>query len=257
MVIKSISALGQYTGELLDRIGLISLFLYNAMVSLSVKGFSTKKFLAQANYIGVQSLSVILLTGGSVGSVMAWQTYNGLQKFQTYEFIGPIVFLGMVREFGPVLSAIMVAGRAGSAMTAEIGTMQISEQIDALRTLNIDVQQYLIIPRILATTAVLPLLSLFCSLCGVVGGYIIAVGFLKVNHELYISSIQQNVMLKDIFHGLVKALVFGYLLSVIATYKGYVTRGGAKNVGISTTQSVVAACLTILVTDFIMTSVMP
>lgn len=257
MVIKSITLLGKQTEEFLNNVGEIALFIYTAMLSLSVKGFSPKKLFAQINSIGVDSLSVIFLTGGSVGSVMAWQTYVGLQQFRTYEYIGPVVFLGMVRVLGPVLSAIMIAGRSGSAMTAEIGTMQISEQVDALRTLNIDVQQYLIVPRILAATIVLPLLSLFCSLCGFLGSYVVTVWGLKVNNELFISSIQQNVGMGDIFHGLVKAVVFGFCLSVIATYKGYNTRGGAKNVGVSTTQSVVMSCLTVLVIDFILTSLMP
>jgi phospholipid/cholesterol/gamma-HCH transport system permease protein len=162
----------------------------------------------------------------------------------------------MVREFGPVLSAIMVAGRSGSAMTGEISTMKISEQVDALRTLGIDVQQYLTIPRLVATTLVLPLLSLFCSLCGTIGGYMVTVWGLKVNHELYIASIQQNVVVGDIVHGLIKAVIFGFLIALIATYKGFHTRGGAKDVGISITQSVVACCLTILIVDYILTSLL-
>lgn len=257
MVIKSISILGRRTEEVLHHIGTMALFVYGVLLSLSSKGVSPKKLFAQINNIGVNSLSVILLTGSSVGSVMAWQTYNGLHQFKTYQYIGPVVFMGMVRVLGPVLSAIMIAGRSGSAMTAEIGTMQITEQVDALRTLNIDVQQYLIVPRIVATTLILPLLSLFCSLCGFLGSYIVTVWGLKVNSELFISSIQQQVVMGDIIHGLIKAVIFGFLLSLIATYKGFNTRGGAKNVGIATTESVVMSCLTVFITDFIMSSLMP
>jgi len=254
MILKTITLIGQYTQAQLDRFGTIVLFLQDAIRSFIVNLVDPKKLLTQINHIGVNSLSVIMLTGFSVGSVLAWQTYIGLKRFGAYQYIGPVVFLGMVREFGPVLSAIMVAGRAGSAMTAEIGSMQITEQIDALRTLGINVHQYLILPRIIGTTIILPLLSLFCSLCGIIGGYAIAVWVLKVNHELYISSIRQNVGLGDIFNGLMKAVVFGFLISLIATFKGYKTRGGAKDVGRSTTESVVNASLTILITDYILTS---
>lgn len=254
MVIKSINNLGRYTQNIFGQLGTITLFLYEATRSFIKHGVSSTKLLAQMNSVGVNSLSVIALTGVSIGSVMAWQTHVGLKNFGTYEFIGPIVFMGMVRELGPVLSAIMVAGRAGSAMTAEIGTMQITEQVDALRTLGINVKQYLIVPRIVGTTLMMPLLSLFCSLCGVMGGYAVAVFYLKVNPQMYLSSIRQNVMMKDIFHGLIKSTVFGFLLATIATFKGFKTRGGAKNVGISTTQSVVNACLTTFVVDFILTA---
>lgn len=256
MLLNSINSLGHYTSQLFYRFGSLAIFLYETMRSITRRSVDVKKTLAQMNFIGVKSLSVIVITGASVGSVLAWQTFIGLKRFGAYQYIGPVVFLGMVREFGPVLSAIMVAGRAGSAMTAEIGTMKISEQVDALRTLGIDVQQYLIIPRIIATTIVLPLLSLFCSLCGIIGGYIVAVWGLKVNHGLYLDSIRQSVEMGDIFHGLSKAVVFGFLIAAIATYKGFHTYGGAKSVGTSTTQSVVNASLAILVVDYIMTSLM-
>jgi len=256
MLLNSINSIGRYTQNILSRFGSLFLFLSQSFKSLTTSSLDIKKTLAQINFIGVSSLSVIVITGASVGSVLAWQTFIGLKRFGTYQYIGPVVFLGMVREFGPVLAAIMVAGRAGSAMTAEIGTMQISEQIDALETLGISIHRYLIVPRLIATTIVLPLLSLFCSVCGILGGYIIAVWGLKVNHELYLDSIRQTVVVGDIFHGLIKAVVFGFLIALIATYKGYFTFGGAKSVGRSTTQSVVSASLTILVVDYFMTSLM-
>lgn len=208
------------------------------------------------NYVGVNSLSVVVLTGLAVGAVLAWQTYIGIRRYGTTQYIGPIVFLAMVREFGPVLSAIMVAGRAGSAMTAEIGTMQISEQIDALKTLDIDVYRYLITPRIIGTTIIMPFLSLFCSACGILGGHVISIFVLKINREVYMEAIRANVMISDVFNGLIKALVFGFLLALIGTFKGYKTRGGAKDVGTSTTESVVNASLTILITDYILTSIL-
>lgn len=236
---------------------MFSLFLFDVLKALWSKAPDIRKIFFQANYIGVNSLTVVLLTGASVGSVLAWQTYMGLKRFNQYQYIGPVLFIGMVREFGPVLSALMVSGRAGSAMTAEIGTMRISEQIDALKTLGIDVRQYLLIPRIIATTFTLPLLSLFCSLCGIIAGHTVVVGVLNViSHESFVNSIEKVVVMGDVFHGLIKSVVFGFLLSAIAVYKGYYTHGGARDVGKATTESVVAANLTILVTDYILTSLM-
>lgn len=255
MVIHSINALGTYAQTIVYRCGIFSLFLLESMRSFFEKGVDRKKLFAQIQYIGVNSLVVIMTTGASVGSVLALQTHLGLARFGAYEYIGPVVFMGMVREFGPVLSSIMVAGRAGSAMTAEIGTMQITEQIDALRTLGLNVKQYLIVPRIIAATLSMPLIALFCSLCGILGGYIVAVGMLGVNHELYLSSIQQTVVMNDIFHGLFKSLVFGFLIGSIATFKGYQTRGGAREVGNATTQSVVSASLATLIADYILVSI--
>jgi len=255
MILHSINALGLHTQRIVHRCGVFALFLSESVRSCIDRGVDTTKLLSQINYIGVNSLVVIMTTGASVGSVLALQTHLGLSRFGAYEYIGPVVFMGMVREFGPVLSSIMVAGRAGSAMTAEIGTMQITEQIDALRTLGLNVKQYLIVPRIMAATIGMPFISLFCSLCGIMGGYIVAVGVLGVNHELYISSIQQTVVMNDIFHGLVKSVVFGFLIGSIATFKGYYTRGGAREVGNATTQSVVAASLATLIANYIMVSI--
>ena len=134
--------------------------------------------------------------------------------------------------------------------------MRISEQIDALKTLGINVKQYLVVPRIIASTIILPFLSLFCTICGIWSGYVVAVSMLGVNGEMYMEAIRENVELFDITSGLIKAVIFGWLLSLIATYKGYTTKGGSKGVGISTTQSVVYASVTIIVTDYLLTSLM-
>jgi len=247
---------GKKTIEYCDRMGRITLFTFDALKTLIKTKPKIKKIFYQMKYIGVDSLIVILLTGVSVGAVLAVQSHIGLKRFGAERYIGPVVFLSMSREFGPVLSAIMVAGRAGSAMTAEIGTMKISEQIDALRTLCINVQQYLVIPRILGATFILPFLSLFCTVFGVLSGYLIAVHMLGVNGEMYMEAVRESSELFDITSGLIKAVVFGFLLSVIGTYKGYTTKGGSKDVGISTTQSVVYSSVTIIVVDYILTSIM-
>ena len=162
----------------------------------------------------------------------------------------------MAREFGPVVSGLMVTGRAISAMTAEIGTMRITEQLDALKTLSINVNQYLIVPRIIATTIILPFLSVFCTLCGVISGYVISIYVLGINAETYMEAVREYSELSDITKGLFKAGVFGFLISSIGCYKGYVTSGGAKGVGLFTTQSVVLANVTIFMADYVLSAFM-
>ncbi|MBD3273300.1 MlaE family lipid ABC transporter permease subunit, partial [Candidatus Dependentiae bacterium] len=256
VLLKIINSIGKITIEMCDKFGKIGLFFYDSIVTLFTTRLKLKKVSYQMSYIGIGSLGVIVLIGVTVGAVLAVQSYEGLHRFGAEKFIGPIIFISMVREFGPVLTAIMVIGRAGSAMTAEIGTMRITEQIDALQTLCINVKQYLIVPRIVASTIILPFLSIFCSLCGILAGYFMSVYVLNISSEMYMESIRESVIMSDITNGLIKAIFFGFLLSLINTYKGYTTRGGAKGVGISTTQSVVIANVTIFVADYILTALM-
>lgn len=256
MLVQVIDSIGSLVIEISRHFGMVGLFTYEVIYTLFTTRLKLKKVFYQMQYIGVGSLSIVLLVGISVGAVLALQTYVGLERFGSTQFIGPIVFLAMTREFGPVFTAIMVIGRAGSAMTAELGSMRISEQVDALQTLCIDPMQYLIVPRIVATTFILPFLSIFCAYFGILAGYITSVYLLDINAETYMETIRSNVELSDITNGLIKAVIFGFLLSIVATYRGYITRGGAKGLGIATTQSVVYANITIVVTDYILTSLM-
>jgi len=256
MIIKAINLVGKTTIGFCNEAGSVAVFTYRAIETMFTTRIKFKKVFRQANHIGINSLSVVLLTGGAIGAIMALHTHHGLEKFAAESYIGSIVFLAMAREFGPVISAIMVTGRAVSSMTAEIGSMRITEQIDALKTLSINTFQYLIVPRILATTIIMPFLSLFCTACGVLFGYIISVYALGINPETYQESIRQYAELGDITRGLIKAGIFGFLISSIGCYKGYTTWGGAKGVGIATTQSVVYANVTIFIADYIISSFM-
>ncbi len=256
MIVRALDALGGSFIENCRHLGHIGLFAYETIVTLFTSKLDVKKVLYQMNYIGVSSLSIVFLVGAAIGAVLSIQSYVGLERFGSTQFIGPIVFLSMTREFGPVFTAIMVIGRAGSAMTAELGSMRISEQIDALQTLCIDPVRYLVVPRVFASTIILPFLSVFCSFFGIVAGYITSVYLLNINAETYMEAIRANVEMSDIINGLIKAVIFGFLLSIIATYKGYITRGGAKGLGIATTQSVVYANVTIVIADYILTSLM-
>lgn len=207
-------------------------------------------------HIGVDSLAIVMLTGLSSGAVLAFQSYIGFKRFGAEEFIGPVVALSLTRELGPVLTGLMVTGRAGSAMTAEIGTMRITEQIDALQTLRLNVFQYLITPRLVATTIILPFLALFTMIIGVIGGYIIATMVLGLNGVQFIKGIQRYVELSDVTKGLFKSAVFGLILSWVGSYKGYIAHGGARGVGIATTQSVVIGSIMILIANYFLTAIL-
>ena len=246
-----VDMIGSVALQTCNNIGHFGLFVLNAIRTLFSTKLKIKKVFYHMNYVGVNSLSVVLLTGGAVGAVLAIESYRGLQQFGAQQFIGPLVFLSMTREFGPVLGAIMVTGRAGSAMAAELGSMRITEQIDALQTLCINTHQYLVVPRILAATIIVPFLSLFCTAFGIITGYLMAVYVLGVNAEMYVTAIKEVAKIDDIFQGIFKAMIFGFLLSVISCYKGFYTRGGAKGVGISTTQAVVYSNVTIFMADYI------
>ena len=256
MFIKLADHLGKLVLTNGFRLGKIGIFLFRSLETLFTTKLKVKKFFHSMNYIGVSSLAVVALIGFTGGAVLALQSYIGLHRFGAERFIGPVVFLSMTRELGPVFCAIMVIGRAGSAITAEIGSMRITEQIDALETLCINTKQYLVVPRILAGTIIMPFLSMMCSFCGVLSGYITSVYLLKINPEIYLQAIQETAELSDISIGLLKAIFFGFLLTLVSTYKGYTTTGGSKGVGIATTQSVVLANVTIFIANYILTSLM-
>lgn len=256
MIIHYIDSLGAFVINICTRTGEFTLFFLQAVKTFFTSKLKLSKTCAQMNRIGVESFSIIFLTGLFTGMVLALQTYIGFQRVGGEQFIGAIVALGIIRELGPVLTALMVTGRAGSAITAEIGTMIITEQIDALKTLRINVFQYLVVPRIVASTVIMPFLTLFSMIFGIIGGYIVCVYVLELSPEDYESSIRNYVELADINGGLKKAAVFGLILSWVGTYKGIYTNGGARGVGIATTQSVVASSILILITNYFLTKLL-
>ena len=256
MVIQLINFLGASTIALCNRLGAFTLFFVYAGKTLLTSRLKISKTFVQMNRIGVESMSIVVLTGLFTGMVLALQTYIGFQRVGGEQFIGAIVALGLIRELGPVLTALMVTGRAGSAITAEIGTMIITEQVDALTTLRINAFQYLVVPRIIASTIILPFLTLFSMFFGIIGGYIVCVHVLELSPEDYESSIHNYIKLTDIHGGLKKAAVFGLILSWVGTYKGMHTHGGARGVGIATTQSVVVSSILILISNYFLTKML-
>jgi len=256
MVIRFVDYIGRKVLSICESAGAFVLFLGTVIKTMFTKKLKLSKLVTQMARIGSSSISVVALTGLSSGMAFALQTYIGFRRVGGEHLIGAIVALGMIRELGPVFSGLMVTGRAGSAITAEIGTMQITEQVDALRTLRINIFQYLMVPRILAGTIVLPLLALFTMICGIVGGYLVCVYAIGLSPEEYTSGIRTYVEMSDIVGGLVKSSVFGLILTWVGTYKGYRTYGGARGVGEATTRSVVMASIMILVANYFLTKVL-
>ena len=231
-------------------------FLTTAFFWVLFPPYLLRRIVKQINFIGVKTTLVIVLTGSFTGMVLALQTYYALVKFGAETSLGPVVALSLIRELGPVIAALMVAGRAGSALTAEIGIMRISEQIDALDAMALNPYKYLIIPNLLAGIISLPLLNAIFVVVGVWGGYAVGVGLTGVSSGTYFGGIRDFVSAKDVLEGLYKSLSFGMLITWISCYKGYFTGYGAEGVSKATTQAVVLSSVTILIWDYFMTSIL-
>jgi phospholipid/cholesterol/gamma-HCH transport system permease protein len=203
--------------------------------------------------IGYYSLPVVGLTAIFSGMVLALQSYTGFARFSAEGAIANLVVVAITRELGPVLAGLMVAGRIGAAMAAEIGTMRVTEQIDALTTLSTNPMKYMVAPRLIAGVAMMPLLVLVADIIGVFGGYLVAVYKLGFNASNYMQSTWDFVTAEDVISGLVKAAVFGFIITLMGCYHGYNSRGGAQGVGAATTNAVVSASILILSFDYILT----
>jgi phospholipid/cholesterol/gamma-HCH transport system permease protein len=218
--------------------------------------YDLRELVRQMVRVGVDSIPVVLLTALFTGMVLALQTFSTLKRFNAEAFVGSLVALSMVRELSPVIASLLIAGRCGSAMGAEIGTMRVTEQIDALEVLATDPVHYLMVPRVWATVLTLPLLIVIGDAIGIVGGYLISVLYFGANPVTYVENTFRYMDLDDLFSGLIKAAVFGLIIAVVGCQKGYFTRGGAEGVGQSTTRAVVLASIAILITDFFLTKVL-
>ncbi|BDY12148.1 MlaE family ABC transporter permease [Hydrogenimonas cancrithermarum] len=228
------------------QVGLIPLYFK--------RPYRLREFFQQMESIGIGTLGVILLTALFTGMVEAIQLYHGFHRFSAENFMGYTIFVSISRELGPVFAALMLISRAISAMAAELGTMRVTEQIDAIETLAVDSKKYLIIPRILATTLSLPLLVITFDFVGNISAYLISTEALGVNPVAYQNTIQQYLVFADIGTGVLKAFVFGFLISSIGTYLGYIARGGARGVGQATTSAVVYSAVTIFAANYFLSS---
>jgi len=218
--------------------------------------YDLRELVRQMVRVGVDSLPVVLLTALFTGMVMALQTFSTLKRVNAEGFVGTLVALSMVRELAPVISSLLIAGRCGSAMGAELGTMRVTEQIDALEVLATDPVHYLMVPRVWATVIVLPLLIVIADAVGIGGGYLISVVYFGANPVTYVENSFRFMDYDDVTSGLIKAAVFGLIVSVVGCQKGYFTRGGAEGVGRATTRAVVLASIAILISDFFLTKIL-
>jgi phospholipid/cholesterol/gamma-HCH transport system permease protein len=251
-----LEVVGQFVQDLLEGFGRFFELLYRTVLGTLRPPYDLKALRDQLVRVGVDSVPVVFLTTLFTGAVMALQTFNGFARFHAESYVGSVVALSMLRELSPVLSGLMVTGRAGSAMAAELGTMRVTEQIDALVSLATDPVQYLFVPRVLAAIIMVPLLVVLGNAMGIWGGYLVAVKILGANPVIYVDNTFQFLRMNDLWSGVIKAGVFGGLLSLIGCQRGFDTMGGAEGVGRSTTSAVVTGSLAILVSDFFLTKVL-
>lgn len=252
--------LGQMAIVRLRRLGRYALFFLRSFVLIFVWPFPIAKIIQQVFFIGMKSVSVICLTAVFTGMVLGLQGYYTLVKFGSEGVLGAAVALSLVREMGPVLTAIMLIGRAGSAMAAELGIMRISEQIDALETMDINPVRFLVSPKLGATLISMPLLTAMFDVVGIIGGYLTGVLLLGINSGIYFARVESSVALTDVTGGFIKSVVFAVVIVTVCCFKGFYTHEGsgfgAKGVGIATTSAVVIASVLVLITDYILTSLL-
>jgi phospholipid/cholesterol/gamma-HCH transport system permease protein len=251
-----LAAVGRVFLGFLVAAGRFAIFTITAISHCVRPPFYLRLILRQIVDIGYYSLPVVGLTAIFTGMVLALQTNTGFARFAAQGAVATVVMLSMTRELGPVIAALMVAGRIGAAIAAEIGTMRVTDQIDAMTTLSTNPFKYLVVPRIVAGVATLPVLVLVADIIGVFGGFLVATYKLGFNPAGYIGQTADNLRSDDVISGLIKAAVFGFVVTIMGCYFGYHSRGGAQGVGAATTYAVVSASIMVLLVDYLLTSVL-
>lgn len=253
-MIRLLTATGAITEAICIHLGLYASTLLDSFKRLFSRPWHLRMLILQCEEVGVQSLPVVLLTALFTGMVLALQSYIVFHRFAAESLTGLVVSMSLVRELGPVLVGLMVAGRVGASFAAELGTMRVTEQIDALWTLSTDPIRYLLIPRILAVTMMMPLLTVIGDFIGIYGGYAISVYVLDQNPSVYIDNTTVYMELEDFYSGIIKSAFFGLLIGVIGCTEGFSCKGGAAGVGSATTRAVVISCMSILISDYFLTA---
>ena len=258
-VFAPFNRLGKVSIAFLGELGAIAIFFIHAFALIFSLPLQVSKTMQQVFFIGAKSILIILLVGLFTGMVLGLQGYYTLVKFGSEGVLGAVVALSLIRELGPVMTALMIIARAGSSMAAEIGIMRISEQIDALETMDINPIRFLVSPRIVASLISFPLLTAIFNVIGIAGGYLSGVCLLGINSGIYLNRIEPNVAMQDVKGCFVKAFVFGIIVATICCYQGYFTHMrpggfGAKGVSLATTSAVVLSCVLVLVVDYVLTS---
>ena len=248
--------IGGHFIRFLQESGRITMLFGQTIVLIFRPPFDVREPLSQMEEIGVRSIPVVVITAAFTGMVLALQSFTGFKRFNAETLVGTVVALSVTRELGPVLTGLMVSGRVGSAMAAELGTMRVTEQIDALYTLATNPIKYLVVPRFLASVIMVPILVIFADIIGIMGGYFVSVRMLGTNPTIYVRRTWDYLELNDIYSGLLKACVFGMIMATISCYQGFYTEGGAEGVGKATTKAVVLSSLLILISNYFITALL-
>jgi phospholipid/cholesterol/gamma-HCH transport system permease protein len=252
---ERVARLGARSTALVGGLGALAAFAVRVAAALAARPIRLSRWLDELFDVGVLSLAIIGVSGLAVGMVLGLQGYNTLVRFGAEESLGTVVGLSLIRELGPVLSALLVTGRAASAAAAEIASMVVTEQLDGLRMMSIDPVHYVVAPKVLAFVISMPLLSALFIVLGLAGGYVVGVVFLGVDGGGYVSSLQESVdVFEDVVPSLVKSLVFGVLVALIATFRGFHAEPHSAGVSAATTGTVVSASVTTLIVDYFLTA---
>ena len=251
-----LALIGRTFIDFLASAGRLTLFACSAVSHCFRPPFFFSQIFRQMLDIGYYSLPVVGLTALFTGMVLALQSHSGFSRFAAEGAIPTVVVLSITRELGPVMAGLMVAGRIGAAIAAELGTMRVTEQIDALTTLSTNPQKYLIAPRLIAATLAMPMLVLVADIIGVFGGFLVCVYSLKFNAANYITQSWQYLEMRDVASGLWKAAAFGFIIALMGSYHGFNSKGGAQGVGAAVTNAVVTASILILVTNYMLTGIL-
>ncbi len=258
-ITSSLASLGRSVIEPVQQMGKIAIFFFRAFIHIFSFPQQLSKIIEHVYFIGAKSVFVVCLTGAFTGMVLGLQGYYNLSKFGSEGALGAVVALTLIREMGPVMSAIMIISRAGSAMSAEIGIMRISEQIDALFTMDINPVRFLVTPRLIAALISFPILTALFDVIGIFGGYLTGSLMLGINSAIYYSRVNSSVLMEDVSGGFIKSIFFALFVITICCFQGYYTHTrkdgfGAKGVGLATTSAVVTSCVMVLIVDYVLTS---
>ncbi len=257
MIVRGVEWLGSWVVAPVEDLGRAMRILGLGLLDLFRRPLRVRLTLGQIEFIGIQSLPIILLSSAFTGAVFTYESFEAFAYFGAEGLVGGTVGVAITRELAPTLTGLLVAGRAGSAMAAELGSMRVSEQIDALDAMAVDPINYLVKPRLLASLISVPLLTAVFDAVGIFGSYVVGVYVLHLSPPEYLVRLQDWVDWEDIWAGLAKSIVFGLVIGVVACYKGYYTDGGAAGVGRATTSSVVVASVTILVANYFIALLLP
>lgn len=250
------ASLGRFTLYRIQVLGRSGIFIFTAILQAFLPPFRISRLLKEIEFIGSKSFLIVFVTALFTGMVLGLQGYYSLSQFGAEAALGVMVALSIIRELGPVLCALMVSGRAGSAITAEIGIMKITDQFPALEMMAVDPLKYVVSPKVVAGIISLPLLTAFFDLVGIAGGYLVGVNLLGVSEGAYIGKLATAVTFRDIYGGVIKSLCFGLLITWIATFMGYTAEATTEGVSRATTNTVVLSALSILIVDYILTSLL-